>query len=145
MREQMTIEMLKIAAKCSLPTMNKDPRGFWLGAVGIRDDGAIVYSRNGSAVHDDSSFNYKTVASVHAEGRILKKLGKGGVIYVARVSKLTRKLAMARPCGFCQANISAMDVKKVIYSINEFQYGVWDLEADTDKVYTESNEIYLDI
>lgn len=141
----MVLDMLKSAAKFSLPTIQNDPRNFWLGAVGIRQDGCIVYSRNGSAIHHETAFNNRTIASVHAEGRILRKLGKGGVIYVARVSKLTRKLAMARPCGFCQANISAMNVKKVFYSINECQYGVWDLVADTDKVYTESNEIYLDI
>lgn len=141
----MITEMLRSAAKAAMPSINNDPRHFWLGAVGIRDDGAIVYSRNGAAMHSEDSFNHRMIPSVHAEGRLLKKLGKGGVIYVARVSKSTRKLAMARPCVFCQANISAMNVKKVIYSINEYQYGVWDLVADTDKVYTESHEIKLEL
>ena len=141
----MDLDILKSAAKFSLPTMKNDPRSFWLGAVGIRQDGATVYSRNGSALHYEKAFDTRIIASVHAEGRLLKKLGKNGILYVARVSKLTKQLAMSRPCEFCQANICAMNVKKVYYSINEYQYGVWDPATDTDKVYTEPYGIKLDI
>lgn len=131
----MISDMLQFAAKIAIPAIDNDPRNFWLGAVGVRRDGAMVCSRNGAAIHADGMFDNQVISSVHAEGRVLRKLGKGGIIYVARVSKLTKKLAMARPCGFCQAAISAMNVKKVYYSINEHQYGVWDLTTDTDKVY----------
>ncbi len=134
--------MLKLAAKYSLPTMDSDPRNFWLGAVGLRKDGAIVWSRNG-APYSSSVDDYRIIQESHAEGRVLRKLGKGGTIFVSRVSKKTRQLAMARPCSYCQAAINAREVKKVIYSINELQYGVWDIVNDLDKVYTLTEEIQL--
>ncbi len=141
----MILDMLKFAAKASLSSVDNDPRNFWLGAAGVRHDGVIVSARNGAAVHTDGFFDNQMISSVHAEGRLLRKWGKGGVIYVARVSKLTKKLAMSRPCGYCQAAISARHLKKVFYSINEKQYGCWDVASDTDKVYTEENEIQLDL
>ena len=129
--------MLKMAAKISLPSDVNDPRNFWLGCIGIRKDGAMVSGKNG-AVHSDSSAEYRTIQTAHAEGRVLRKLGKGGTIYVARVSKLTRRIAMSYPCVHCQAAIRSRAVKKVIYTINEFQYGVWDVDSDYNRVYDES-------
>jgi len=129
------LEMLKMAAKVSLPNSITDPRNFWLGCVGIRKDGAIVTAKNG-AVHS-SSIEYRTIQSAHAEGRVLRKCGRGGILYVARVAKLTRQFAMAYPCEPCQAAIRAMSVKRVIYSINESQYGIWDVAADNNRVCSE--------
>ncbi len=71
----------------------------------------------------------------HAEGRVLRKLGKRGTLYVARVTKVTREFAMSRPCPMCQNRIKAFDVKKVYYTINKDQYGVWTPDTDLDRVY----------
>lgn len=128
------IEMIKLAGKISLPTTTFDPRGFWLGCVGIRQDGALVSAKNG-AVHSTCVDNYQHMPSAHAEGRVLRKLGKGGTLYVARIAKSTKEYAMARPCPMCQTRIKAFGVKKVYYTINPEQYGIWTPSNDTDKVY----------
>lgn len=134
------IDYLKLAAKQAMAI--NDERSFWLGSVGIRRDGALVVARNG-AVHSTSTDDYQVIPSAHAEGRVLRKLGKGGIIYVSRVSKKTKKLAMSRPCVYCQAGIHAMQVRKVIYSVNSYQFGIWNVENDTDKIYTENCEINI--
>ena len=127
------IELLKLAGKIALPINETDMRNFWLGAIGVRKDGVIVSSKNGAV--QSSNIGYKAVPQSHAESRLCRKLGKNGIIYVSRVSRQTYELAMARPCFNCQKIIRAHNVKKVYYSINKNQYGVWFPEIDFDKVY----------
>jgi tRNA(Arg) A34 adenosine deaminase TadA len=126
--------MLKLAGEISKPTIEDDPRNFWVGCVGVRDDGAIVSAKNGAVFSTDVD-NYQLLPDSHAEGRVLRKLGKGGIIYVARISKSAGGYAMARPCGMCQIRIKSFDVKKVYYSINDTHYGIWFPEDDEDKVF----------
>jgi len=129
------LSLLRQAAAISLPTTKNDPRGFWLGCIGIREDGVQVSARNGAVEFHDTIENYHLVPSSHAEGRVLRKLGKNGIVYVARVSRKDGSLAMARPCGMCQVRLRSWKVKKVFYTINETQYGVWYPDSDTDKIY----------
>jgi cytidine deaminase len=129
------IRMLRMAAEIALPHDPMDLRNFWLGCIGIRQDGAMVSSRNGAAEHSTSVKHYQLVPSAHAEGRVLRKLGWGGTIFVARVSRKDRSLAMARPCGMCQVRLKAFNVKKVYYTINPDQYGLWNPITDTDRIY----------
>lgn len=130
------LDFLLEAAELAIPTSKFDPRSFWLGAIGIRKDGALVSSRNG-AVSFSSSVDLTNVNVVsHAETRLLRKLGKDGVIFVSRVLRKDRSLAMARPCLDCQFKIRAHRVKKVYYTINDNQFGVWFPKEDKDKVYT---------
>ena len=129
------LNLLKQAALVALPTVDDDHRHFWLGCIGIRDDGVLVSSKNGSVAFTNTVENYQLLPSSHAEGRVLRKLGKNGTLYVARVSKKDGSLAMARPCGLCQIRIKAFGVKKVYYTINNKQYGVWFSSTDTDKIY----------
>jgi cytidine deaminase len=129
------LDLLLLAAKISLPTNDKDIRDFWLGCVGIRRDGAMVFSKNG-AVYSTKVDDYQLIPSSHAEGRILKKLDRGSIIYVARVKRRDKTLAMASPCGMCRVRIRGRGVKKVFYTINENQYGVWFVKENIDKVYT---------
>lgn len=130
------MEMIRLAATIALPDFDFDKRNFWLGCIGIRKDGALVSSKNGSVFCTNAPKNtYKVIPSAHAEGRVLRKLGKGGTIFVARVSKKNGKLAMSRPCPTCQTRIKSFNVKKVYYSINEHQYGIWDVKKDTDIVF----------
>jgi len=128
------LDLLLFAAKIALPDNFKDWRGFWLGAVGIRKDGTMVYSKNGtffSTAVDD----YQAIPQVHAEGRVLRKMDFGGTLYVARVSREDRSLKMARPCRMCQVRIKSKGIKKVYYTINNKQYGIWYPKLDVDKIY----------
>ena len=130
------LPLLMSAAKVALPTSSDDPRNFWLGCIGIRQDGATVSSRNGAVEYSTSIANYHFHPNSHAEGRVLRKLGKHGIVFVSRVSKKDHSLAMARPCGMCQVRLRAFGVKKVYYTINNDQYGVWYPSSDTDKIYS---------
>lgn len=123
-----------MAGKVSLPTCIDDPRNFYLGCVGIRNDGALVSAKNGAAF-STAIDNYQHMPNSHAEGRVLRKLGKGGVLYVTRIAKGSRDFAMSRPCPMCQRRIRGFGVKKVYYTINKDQYGVWLPKEDTDKVF----------
>lgn len=133
------LDLLHQAALISLPTSDDDLRNFWIGCIGIREDGVLVSSRNGSVGFSTTVENYQLVPSSHAEGRVLRKLGKNGIVYVARVSRKDRTLAMARPCGMCQVRLKAFNVKKVFYTINPEQYGVWFPDSDSDRIYKVSN------
>ena len=129
------LNLLTQAANISLPSSDDDPRSFWLGCIGLREDGVLVAAKNGSVAFTTTVENYQLVPSSHAEGRVLRKLGKNGTIYVARVSKKDRTLAMARPCGMCQVRLKAFNVKRVYYTINSEQYGVWMPDSDTDRIH----------
>lgn len=120
------------AAKMAVPVIDDDSRAYWLGAVGVRTDGAVVMSRNGTVFSTVRS-NYRIIPGNHAECRVLRKMSCYGVLYVSRVSH-TYTLAMSRPCEVCQVKIRSKKISKVYYSINNFQYGVWDPHDDVDFV-----------
>jgi len=124
---------LLLAAKIALPPNQYDKRAYWLGCIGIRNDGTRVYSRNG-AVYSTSTFSYKLIPDSHAEGRILRKLDTESIIYIARVSRKDHSLAMSKPCGMCRTRIRAKGVKKVYYTINQNCYGVWNVYKNLYKI-----------
>lgn len=128
-------ELLLKAAKIALPSDPDDLRTFWLGAVGIRKDGKHVYAKNGAARFHDFLGNYETLPASHAEGRLVRKLGKGGIIFVARVARKDGSLKIARPCGMCRTLLHSARVHKAYYTINSFQYGIWDVAKDYDEVF----------
>lgn len=134
------ISQLIQAAEIALPTTDNDYRNFWLGAVGRREDGVLVTAKNGAAETSHSVKQYELQPNSHAEGRLLRKLGKNGIIYVARVAKGTRKFAMAMPCGMCQIRIKSAHTRLVYFTINETQYGVWIPKTDKVKIYTETQD-----
>lgn len=117
-----------------MPTNDGDSRSFLLGAVGIRDDGAKVSAKNGATQYSTFIEDFRKNVHSHAEGRLLRKLGRNGIIYVARVAKLDGGLAMARPCGLCRHRIKSSGVKKVFYSIDNNHYGIYFVEADSDRI-----------
>lgn len=132
----MMLDFLLEAAELAVPTSTTDLRSFWLGAIGIRRDGVVVSSRNGAVSFSSSVQMMNVNVTSHAETRLLRKLGKDGVIFVSRVLRKDRSLAMARPCPDCQLKIRAHRVKKVYYTINHNQYGLWIPNEDKDRVYT---------
>ncbi len=129
------LDLLLFAAKIALPDSGKDWRGFWIGAVGIRKDGTMVFSKNG-AFFSTTVDDYQAIPQVHAEGRVLRKMDFGGTLYVARVARKDQSLQMARPCGMCQVKIKSKGIKKVYYTINDHQYGVWYVKKNIDRVYS---------
>jgi len=129
------LELLKLAAKVAVPTYENDHRDFWLGCIGIRKDGVIVSAKNGAVSLDLNVISSRSPKN-HAEGRALRKMSKGGVLYVARVKKGDHSLGMARPCFMCQTLIISRNIEKVFYTVNENQYGIWYPKSDIDKIYT---------
>ena len=103
----------------------KDRRNFYLGAIGIRSDGAVVSSTNGPAVMmDDDKGRKKSFPQAHAEYRLARKLDVDAVVFVCRVKRGSKKIGLARPCEDCQRVLKAVGVKKVYYTINNREYGV---------------------
>ncbi|MFW9873062.1 MAG: hypothetical protein ACFFG0_08185 [Candidatus Thorarchaeota archaeon] len=99
----------KVAAK------GNDRRRYRLGAVGIRNDGVIVKSKNIP--------NILPEPQAHAEVRLCKKLNPGSIVYVVRIDS-ENKLTMARPCQNCLRVMRLKGVRKCYYSISEKEYGV---------------------
>lgn len=129
------LELLLLAAKVAMPTIDNDKRSFFLGAIGIRNDGAVVCSKNGACEFSTSIKEYQLQPNAHAEGRVLRKLGKNGIIFVARVSKRDGSLAMSRPCSMCRTRLKGFKVKKVYYTIDSLHYGIWDPKTDKDRIF----------
>lgn len=128
------LDMLIKAAGVALSTDDNDHRHFLLGCVGIREDGALVASRNGATKFSSVVEHYQLLPNSHAEGRVLRKLGKNGTLYVARVTRKDGTMAMSLPCAMCQVRIKAARVSKVFYSINRAQYGIWFVKKDYHKI-----------
>lgn len=103
------LDLLRIAAEIADPSTDKNRKAF-IGAVSIRKDGTLVYSRNGGNPHSQGR-----MPSVHAEARVLRKSGYGATVYVARVLR-NGQFALAKPCGYCQAVLRARKVEMVYYT-----------------------------
>jgi tRNA(Arg) A34 adenosine deaminase TadA len=109
------LNYLRFAA--SLAAKRKcDNQGFYVGAVGIRNDGALVHAFNGSGNHP--------IAQGHAETRLSRKLDVGSIVYVARYSFGTHNLVIAKPCKNCERVLQSRGVKKIYYSIQNNEYGI---------------------
>lgn len=128
-------QMLKLAGKVAMPSNpDEELRNFYIGCIGIRDDGVLVSAKNG-AVFSTTTEHYQKLPSAHAEGRVLRKLGHNGTMYVSRVAKSNGDYAMSMPCPICQVRIKSFNVRKVVYTINKAQFGVWNVKKDIHKVY----------
>ncbi len=93
--------MLELAATVAV---SDDLRNYRLGCVAIRQDGVCVRARNASST--------TPCPSGHAERRVLRKAGKGAVVFVSRVAR-NGDWALAKPCAGCLLYLSAM--KATIY------------------------------
>lgn len=97
----------------------EERRHFFLGAVGVRNDGTVVRSHNKSTLLQDRRF--------HAEYRLLKKLDVGSTVYVARITKGGRIAACARPCESCLNAMLKRGVKRVYWTLSEEAFDWMDL------------------
>lgn len=129
------LPILISASRIAVPNDGNDKRNFWLGAIGIRHDGVSVSAKNGASAFSSSIENYHLTPNSHAEGRLLRKLGKYGIVYVARVSRKDRSFAMARPCSMCRILLKSNKIIKVYYTIDQNHYGIWFPHNDSDRIY----------
>lgn len=106
------LDMLMLAVDAARLDADRKRRAY-VGAVGLRPDGAVVRSRNGSAV--------KVSPHAHAEARLLRKCGAGSQVFVARVLK-SGETAMARPCSRCRAALRARGITFVTYTTGQGSY-----------------------
>lgn len=100
---------------CRVSRRGNDIRRAFLGAVGCRKDGTLVFSYNGNAENKKPP--------VHAEARLARKLDAGSIVYVARTRRDTGEICMAKPCKGCQNILRFKGVKKIFYTINSNEYG----------------------
>jgi tRNA(Arg) A34 adenosine deaminase TadA len=105
---------------------SKDKKNFYLCAIAERRDGIYVISNN-SIVCEPSPPG-------HCEAKVLKKAGKGSILWVARIARGTKLWALSRPCSFCQTLIRNKRVERVYYTIEPGVYGVWDLLKNEEYV-----------
>lgn len=108
---------LKVASE--IAKQGENERTFFIGCVGIRaSDNALIYAYNGKVD--------KPNPEIHAEVRACKKLTPGSVLYIARILK-SGEFALARPCKNCIRVLKNKSIKKVYFSINNFEFGQIDL------------------
>jgi len=134
------VECFKKARELALS--KKDKRSFYLGAIGIRSDGAVVSSTNGPAVMNDDKGRKKSFPKAHAEYRLARKLDVGAVVFVCRVKRGSKKIGLARPCEDCQRVLKAVGIKKVYYTINNNEYGVLYLNEKPEFGLMESERTF---
>lgn len=116
-------KMLQLAAEAAIQGRNRsdDARTFLLGAIGIRNDGVFVSSRNIAA--PDCAPKH------HAETRLVRKLTPGSTVWVARVARGTGGWAMARPCPGCERRLRGAGVTRVVYTIAPNEWGIIELRG----------------
>ncbi len=96
---------LELAAQVS--RIKDDDRTYFHGAVGIRKDGVIVAACNGNPKEPEPKH--------HAEARILRKLGHGGVVFVVR-TLADGTWGNSKPCVHCEIAMENRGVKNVFWS-----------------------------
>jgi cytidine deaminase len=108
--------MLALAAEVAKDNPEKyDNRSFYLGAVGLRNDGVLVTAKNIAAKD--------VVPTHHAEARVVRKLTPDSIVWVARISRSTGEWTLSRPCNGCQRRMKIAGVKKVVYTIGPEEWG----------------------
>ena len=96
---------LELAAKVS--RLKDDSRTYYHGAVGLRRDGVLVAASNGNPHSPEPKH--------HCEYRLLRKLGKGGTVFLVR-TLADGTWADTTPCIHCQKALIAREVKAVYYT-----------------------------
>lgn len=108
------LKYLELAAKVS--RLKDDDRTYYHGAVGIRRDGVLVAAANGNP--------RKPEPKHHCEYRLLRKLGKGGTVFLVRTNA-AGLWADTTPCTHCQNALRARKVSRCYYSTGPEQWLCW--------------------
>lgn len=108
-------------------------RGFRVGSV--LTNGKTILSEG---VNHLSTMRLKQVFSTHAELAALAKARhynlRGATIYIANKAK-SGNIRLAKPCVVCAAALSSAGVRYAIYTIDNNNIGVCDLDAETELYY----------
>lgn len=122
---------MEIAKKTALKSEYGNGR-FRHGAVLVKGN-TIRNSATNSADYCSFGARFRTEpgpATIHAEiGSVLgvdREITEGATVYVARVNKQDC-YRMSKPCAMCEAVLRHVGIKKVIYSIDENEIGVFRL------------------
>ncbi len=105
---------LELAAKVS--RLKDDSRTYFHGAVGLRRDGVLVAASNGNPRAPEPKH--------HCEYRLLRKLGKGGTVFLVRTLQ-DGTWADTTPCSHCQNALKARGVKKVYFTSSPGVHHCW--------------------
>lgn len=116
----MSRELEILSKVAAYAARRNDQRSYFVGAMGLRADGASVISCNGPATNKS--------AVIHAETRLSAKLDVGATVWVARSRRSDGALALAKPCPNCERVLRNRGVKKVFYSVSPNEYGVLNLQ-----------------
>lgn len=98
------------------------------GAVLVKGGSVISVSENKNQFCSFANrfVSHQGHGTIHAElGCVLgldNSKTKDSVLYVVRLNN-NNKLCMSRPCNMCQNVLRFVGIKKVFYSISEFEYG----------------------
>lgn len=117
--KKMLLEAASAAIRFKSNIRSDDWRSFLLGAVGLRNDGVIVTSRNIPA--PDCAPQH------HAEARLSRKMTPGSTVWVARVTRKNGDWALAKPCPGCHRLLRSVGVERVVYTIAPREWGVIDM------------------
>lgn len=129
----MTHPLLLLAGKVALTARDIHYKNFVFGGVCVRKDGAITVATNG-AVQSSQVSDYRMIPNAHCEGRLLLKADQGATLYITRLLKKDRSMAMSRPCAVCRARILARKINKVFYTIDPFHYGIWNVATGEERI-----------
>lgn len=110
---------LDLAAKVSRE--KEDGRTYYHGAVGLRNDGVMVCASNGNPKFPTPEH--------HCEFRILRKLGRKGVIFLAR-TLADGRWANSEPCPQCQSRLRNSMIKIIYYTVGIDDFGWWKPSTD---------------
>lgn len=99
--------------------------------------GAILVKNNkilSDGVNHSSHMHYSSTLSMHAEAHCLARAHKanldGAVIYVA-VIKHNGNIVLGKPCIVCATLLAAAGVTHAIYTIDNNNFGVANLQTET--------------
>ncbi len=106
---------LWMAAERAVSEDKKDLRRACVGCVILRNDGALVSSKNGAS-------HGRRMPSAHAEARCSKKADKNSVAYVARVLK-DGSIGCARPCKSCRVKLRSRGVIDAFFTVGPNEWG----------------------
>lgn len=104
---------LELAANVS--RLREDNRRYYHGAVGLRADGVLVASANGNPTEPSPKH--------HCEARILRKLGKRGLVFLVRTDS-AGLWANSKPCIHCEKAMIAREVSRCYYTCGPGEFAV---------------------
>ncbi len=109
--------------------------------------GAVVVNKNeivstGWCHHSDLKLaEYISIhAEVHAIHRANPKDLQGATIYIVTRSLKSRNRSLGKPCQRCTAFLHDVGIEKIVYSIDNHEYGVWQI-GDEPLVCMETKSV----